>query len=362
MHSGQAKKMMLKKIFAIAAISFAMLSSCKQDTAQGTFGFKYPEQGQSFGLGEDVKVQLDLSQGEQITGVTYLVDGKEVASKGNADAVIIKTQGFAVGYKLVTAIVDHGSAKDTVTINIVLKAGTKPAMFSYKVVNVFPHDTSSYTQGLEYHKGRLLESTGLRGYSTLGWVNLETGKAIQKVKLEPQYFGEGATLIDNKIIMLSWQENIGFVFHAKSLQQIATFPYQNSREGWGLCNDGERLIKSDGTNRIYFLNKETYKEESAIDVYDSEGAVDSINEMEYINGKIYANVYTKNYVVVIDPKSGIVEQRIDFTDLLAKGYTRTPNDVNIDVLNGIAWDKVGKRLFITGKKWPKLFEVTLVPQ
>ncbi|RZK82325.1 MAG: glutaminyl-peptide cyclotransferase [Pedobacter sp.] len=365
MHFGPVKnkiKLLKPATLLVLLIGLFVISSCKDDNIQGGVSFKYPEQGQTFSLGEDVKVSLEVPNGEQVTGATYLVDGEAVALKANADSVVIKTDDFAVGYKLITAIVSRGSVKDTLTINIVMKAGSKPALLGYKVVNVFPHDTSSYTQGLEYHDGKFLESTGLEGQSTLRWVNLQTGQASKKIDLDSQYFGEGSTLVGDKIVMLTWKSNLGFVFDAQSLQQLSTFPYQNSREGWGLAYDGQRLIKSDGSNRIYFLNKNTFKEESAIDVYDNDGPVDSINELEYINGKIYANIYTKDYLVVIDPKSGIVEKKIDLTGLLSKGYSRIPRDSNIDVLNGIAWDKVGKRLFVTGKKWPKLFEITLVPQ
>ncbi|MHA4893445.1 glutaminyl-peptide cyclotransferase [Pedobacter sp. PWIIR3] len=365
MHSGLVKtrnQRFQKLLICMLLPAMLTIGSCKQDAATSTIGFKYPEQGQLFSLGEDVKLALDIPKGQQINSATYLVDGKQVAQKNSADSITIKTEGLSVGYKLISVILDNGSKKDTLTTNIVLKAGTKPALYSYKVVNIFPHDTAAYTQGLEYHNGRFLESTGLEGHSTLRWVNPKTGIPIQKVSIDKQYFGEGSTLVGDKIVMLTWQGNIGFVFDASTLAQKGSFPYQNSREGWGLCFDGKQLIKSDGTNRIYFLNKDSYKEESAIDVYDNEGPVNSINELEYIDGKLYANIYTKDYLVVIDPQSGIVEKKIDMSGLLAKGYKVTDGDKEIDVLNGIAWDKEGKRLYVTGKKWPKLFEITLVPQ
>ena len=360
MHSGQVKYILRSTALLCLSISILAVSSCNETVVTSAVSFKHPEQGQTFGLGDEVKVELDLPKGEVINSATYLLDGKPIETKNSAEPITLKTAGLSVGYKIITAITDNGTKKDTSTINIVLHSGIKPQQFSYKVVNVFPHDTSAYTQGLEYHNGKLLESTGLLGESTLRWVALQSGVALQKVSIDKQYFGEGATLVDDKIVMLTWKGNIGLLFNAKSLEQTGTFPYQNSREGWGLCYDGNQLIKSDGTNRLYFLNKDTYKEESAIDVYDNKGPVDSINELEYIDGKIYANIYTKDIIVVIDPKSGIVEKTIDLSGLLAKGYKRTDVDFNIDVLNGIAWDKQGKRLFVTGKKWPKLFEIELV--
>lgn len=339
---------------------FAVLvwSGCShQEARKDVLGFKLPEQGQTFGLGEEVKVQLDIPAESKVSNVSYLVDGKAVGSRPNRDSFAIKTADLSLGYKLISAVVDNGISKDTVTINIVLKSAIKPAAFTYKVINVFPHDTSSYTQGLEYHDGKFLESTGEYGASSLRWVALESGKALQRIDIDKQYFAEGSTLIGEKIIMLTWQENIGFVYDSKSLKQLSTFPYQNSRQGWGLTHDGQRLIKSDGTNRIWFLNATDYKEEGYIDVYDNVGEVDNLNELEYINGKIYANLYTTDKIAVIDPKTGAIEQYLDMTGLLPA----KDRFANTDVLNGIAWDAVGKRLFVTGKKFDKLFQVELLP-
>ncbi len=361
MHFGQTNTLvkLSKLILLICAVTGITLAvSCKNDgTKSEVPGFKAPEQGQSYGLGEEVKIQLDAPADNKISHVDYLLDGKPAGSKNNGDAFSIKTGDLSLGYKLITAIVDNGSKKDTLTINIVLKSAVKPTTLGYKVINTFPHDTSSYTQGLEYHNGRFLESTGEYGFSTLRWVNLQSGKALQKIDLDKKYFGEGSTLVDDKIILLTWKEDVGFVYDAKSLKQAGTFPYQNSREGWGLTFDGKRIIKSDGTNRIWFLNKENYKEESFVDVYDNNGAVDQLNELEYIDGKIYANIYQTDKIAVIDPKNGSVMNYIDLTGILP-AKDRFPNT---DVLNGVAWDAAGKRLFVTGKKFSKLFQIQLVP-
>lgn len=361
MHFGQPNtflKLSQRISLAVSLFGVVLISSCShQETRKEVLGFKVPEQGQTFGLGEEVQVQLDIPAESNVSKVSYLVDGKTVGSKPNQDSFAIKTADLSLGYKLISAVVDNGSSKDTVTINIVLKSAIKPIEFTYKVLNVFPHDTSSYTQGLQYHNGRFLESTGEYGASTLRWVDLQSGKALEKINIDKQYFAEGSTLIGDKIIMLTWQENIGFVYDAKSLKQLSTFPYQNSRQGWGLTHDGQRLIKSDGTNRIWFLNATDYKEDSYIDVYDNVGEVDNLNELEYIDGKIYANLYTTDKIAVIDPKTGSVEQYIDMTGLLPA----KDRFANTDVLNGIAWDAAGKRLFVTGKKFDKLFQIELLP-
>jgi len=361
MHFGQTNTLVkLPKLILLICLltGIAFVISCKNSGSQTqVLSFKTPEQGQGYGLGEDVKVQLDVPADEKISNISYLLDGKVVGTKNDATALTIKTDSLSLGYKLITAIVDNGSKKDTATINIVLKSAVKPTQFSYKVINTFPHDTSSYTQGLEYHNGRLLESSGEYGFSTLKWVNLQTGKASPKIELDKKFFGEGSTLIGDKIILLTWKEDVGFVYDAKTLKQVGTFPYQNSREGWGLAFDGKRIVKSDGTNRIWFLNKDTYKEESYIDVYDNNGQVDQLNELEVVDGKIYANIYQTDKIAVIDPKSGSVLSYIDLTGILP-AKDRFPNT---DVLNGIAWDAAGKRLFVTGKKFSKLFQIQLVP-
>lgn len=359
MHSGQVKNTF--KAMPIICLLFSLLFavSCKEKSSAPTFSFKMPEQGQAFGLGDEVKIALDVPEGTNVASATYLLDGKEIGSKNSAEGVTLNTKELSLGYKLITAVVDNGTAKDTLTINIELKSSVKPELYGYKIVNTFPHDTSAYTQGLEYHNGRFLESTGQEGHSTIRWVDVTSGKILQQIKLDDQYFGEGSSLVGDKVIMLTWKSRLGLVFDAKSFKQLSTFPYQASMDGWGLCFDGNRLIKSDGTNKIWFLNKDNYAEEGSIVVYDNNGPVDSLNELEYIDGKIYANVYTQNFIVVIDPKTGVIEKKIDFSGLLPADYYKDENSQLNNVLNGIAWDKTGKRLFVTGKKWPHLFEVKL---
>ncbi len=363
MHSGPVNNnLRFTAIVFILSIAFTLLYSCKDKPQVSGVSFATPEQGQKFSLGQSVPVALDIPEGEQVSGVTYLIDGKPAGNSGSAGTFHLKTEGQAVGYKIITAIVDREGTKDTATINILLTSGRAPKEYTYKVIRTYPHDTSSYTQGLEYHGGRLLESTGQEGHSTLRWVDLNSGKALQRIDLEPQYFGEGATLAGDKIPMLTYKQNAGFVYDAKTFKRLGTFPYSTSREGWGLCFDGVHLIMSDGSNRLYFMNKDTYKDEKVIDVYDDKGPVDQLNELELINGKLYANVYQQNYIVVIDPNTGIVEEKIDLNGLLPQGYFKEEIDVLNNVLNGIAWDKQGKRLFVTGKKWPHLFEIAVVPK
>lgn len=352
MHFGQYKYI----FFALLVV--LVFQGCKTEDSI-SFSFKSPDQGQSIKLGDEVTVSVDVPSSVSLKSIKYLLDNELLSEKKDAQALKVHTKDLKLGYRLLTAIIAYNDKTDTISTNIVLKSDITPVSIPYKVVNTFPHDTSAYTQGLSYVDGKLLESTGEKGFSALKWVDLASGKTLKQVKLEDQYFGEGSVKIGDKILMLTWQENIGFVFDANTFTQIGTFQYQNSREGWGLAFDGKQILKTDGTNRIWFLNKDTYKEESFLEVYDSNGEVRDLNEIEFINGKIYANVYQSNNIVIIDPNSGKVEAKIDLSNIVPKNFFKDDYEAQNNVLNGIAWDEKGKRLFVGGKKWPKLFHIEL---
>jgi glutamine cyclotransferase len=228
--------------------------------------------------------------------------------------------------------------------------------YTYEVVHTWPHDRGAFTQGLLYLNGALLESTGLNGQSSLRKVELETGKVLQRVDVPTNYFAEGLALLGNKLFQLTWQNGKGFVYDLDTFHLEKEFYY--SGEGWGLTTDGHVLIMSDGTAQIRFLDPETFGVERVINVTANDQPIPRLNELEYVKGEILANVWKTAKVVRIDPATGKVVGEIDFTGLLAPGdYTDTT-----DVLNGIAYDAAGDRLFITGKCWPKLFEVRLKPK
>jgi glutamine cyclotransferase len=351
MHFGQFK-------FPALIVLLIFFQACK-NTEQVPLSFKSPEPGRTVKVGDEIDLEIDLSPSASLKSINYLLDGVSVFSKTDAKAVKLKTKDLKLGYRIITAIVDHDNQIDTLTINIVLKSDTEPAAFNYTIIKAFPHDTSAYTEGLSYVDGKLLESTGEKGRSLLKWVDLNSGKTLQQTKLDPQYFGEGSLKIGNKIIMLTWQEDLGFIFDATTLKQLGTFPYEKSKEGWGLAFNGEQILRTDGSNRIWLMNKETFKEEGYIEVYDDKEAVDSLNEIEFIDGKIYANVYQTNKIVIINPRSGKIEATIDLSALVPKNFFKSSDEEQQNVLNGIAWDASSKRLFVTGKKWPKLYQIEL---
>ncbi|MGA2554766.1 MAG: glutaminyl-peptide cyclotransferase [Verrucomicrobiota bacterium] len=230
--------------------------------------------------------------------------------------------------------------------------------YGYQVVQVFPHDRTAFTQGLLFHDGKLFESTGLYGHSSLREVGLATGDVLRKWTLPSNYFAEGLTLLDGKLYQLTWKEQKAFVYDLngdpKSFHKVGEFPYAG--QGWGLATDGHWLIMSDGTSTIRFLNPANFAVDHSIQVLKADMPLERLNELEYVKGQIYANIYTTDAVACIDPVSGRVVGMIDFSYLLpAADQTAATN-----VLNGIAYDPAGDRLFVTGKNWPKLFEVRLI--
>ncbi len=227
-------------------------------------------------------------------------------------------------------------------------------VYGYEVVHVFPHDPDAFTQGLLVHDGKLLESTGQAGRSSLRRVELETGKVLQKVDIPPPSFAEGITLLKGKIYQLTWQDQSGFIYDAWTFDKLGEFKYAG--EGWGLANDGQSLILSDGSNRIRFLDPDNFQVRKTIAVFDGKTPVMELNELEYVQGEIYANIWHADRIARIDPQTGKVVGWINLAGLLA------PGDVQDEeaVLNGIAFDEAGGRIFVTGKLWPKLFELKVV--
>jgi glutamine cyclotransferase len=223
------------------------------------------------------------------------------------------------------------------------------------VVKAFPHDPTAFTQGLVFADGIFYESTGLRGFSTLRKVTPETGAVIQQVKVDDRYFAEGLALVGEELLQLTWQEGLGFVYDKKSLKQVRTFSYPT--EGWGMAFDGRHLVMSDGSSSLFFLDPKTQKPVRTLAVRDGGRPVASLNELEFVRGELWANVWQTDRIVRINPATGAVTGWIDLGGLL-RPEARGPGG---DVLNGIAWDKAGDRLFVTGKKWPWLFQIELVP-
>lgn len=226
--------------------------------------------------------------------------------------------------------------------------------YGFEVVAAYPHDREAFTQGLVFDDGALYESTGLNGRSSLRKVNLQTGEVLQRRDIDSQYFAEGLTLFNNQLIQLTWQSNKGFVYDMATFAPLREWRYPT--EGWGLTHDGRQLIMSDGTATLRFLNPETFAVEREITVTDQGQPVVRLNELEYVRGEVFANVWQTDLIARIDPQTGHVNGWIDLSGLLSPAEQQ-----GADVLNGIAYDAAGDRLFVTGKLWPKLFEIKLAP-
>ncbi len=235
----------------------------------------------------------------------------------------------------------------------VAQAPQPPVRYSYEVVAAWPHDPKAFTQGLVFRDGNFLESTGLNGQSTLREEEVKTGRVLKQIAVPAQYFAEGLAVVGDRAYQLTWRSGKGFVYDVDTFRLERDFGYEG--EGWGLATDGRVLILSDGTSRIRFLDPATFQVQRTIEVTQAGKPVDQLNELEWINGEIFANVWQTNEILRIDPATGRVRGAIDFSGLLAP-QDRGPET---DVLNGIAYDPAGDRLFVTGKRWPKIFEVRL---
>ena len=246
----------------------------------------------------------------------------------------------------------------SLTKEIIIFSSIKPKLYSYEIINEFDHDIASYTQGLEFdNEFNLYESTGQYGYSSLRKIDFKTGTILNKLFLDKSFFGEGLTILGNNVFQLTWKQKMGFVYNKNNFELIKSFAYNKSIEGWGLCNDGKRIYKSDGSEKIWILDPETLNELSFISIVTDKKVITKINELEWYNGKIYANTYQYNKEVglIIDPKSGSVEGVIDFKGLKEKVKQHN----KLDVQNGIAFHKKRNTFFVTGKNWSKLFEIKI---
>lgn len=256
-----------------------------------------------------------------------------------------------------TEIPSTGTPSSSASTMEAVAPSQTPLIYDYHVKNIFPHDPLAFTQGLVYWNGVLYEGTGLYGRSSLRKVEVETGAVLQQHDLDAEFFGEGIAVVGDRIFQLTWQNGVGFIYDRDSFEELQRFSY--TTEGWGLTYDGEHLIMSDGTPTIYYLNPDTLQEVRRLRVTLEGQPLPRLNELEYVEGKILANVWQTDYIVQIDPETGVVDGVYDFTGLLQQA---PPFQGSYDVLNGIAYDAENKRLFVTGKLWPYLFEVDGVPR
>lgn len=329
-----------------------LLISCGSNSGQkkSDFIIKTNAEKGNIANNETLKLSLENKKGHTIDSVTYFLGGNKI----NSSAPLTH---FKLGKQTIEATVSFEGEKQTTTTSAVTILNSElPKVYTYKIINEYPHDITSYTQGLEFYNDTLYESTGQLKESKLRKIDYKTGKVIKNIDLGDDYFGEGLTILNNKVFQLTWQNDIGFVYDVNTFEKLSSFKYGNSKEGWGLCNFNNTIYKSDGTEKIWLLNSETLAEQEYIQVYTNKGKIVGINEMEWIDGKIYANRYQKDGVAIINPENGAIIGVVDFKPL--KKLVTQHQD--LDVLNGIAYNPKTKTIFVTGKRWDKLFEVEII--
>lgn len=299
---------------------------------------------------DQITFELRLPKNAVVDSIQYESGGKRIVSP-------LSLKNISLGKHELKATAFKGGKSYSFESPFWVYASEQPSLMKYRVINNFPHDPDAYTQGLEFKDNVLYESTGLNGKSSLRKVDFKSGEVLAEQKLDQVYFGEGITLIDNKIIQLTWRANMGFVYQQDDLKMIHTFPYENSKQGWGLCHDDTVLYKSDGTYQLWTLDPITLNETGKVDVMTPTKSVNKLNELEWVDGLIYANTYQfqKDVVVVIQPKTGAVTAVIDFTGL----RSQLKNNPKAEAFNGIAYHPKRNTFFVTGKFWNRLFEVEL---
>lgn len=336
----------------LTGLLLTLFLACDGENPARGFAVELGKGGRKFTHGETVSIGLKNTSGAAVDSVAYFLDG---ARLNPADGQV-RLEGTQLGEKKLEARVYTAEGDFTLEKEITILAGTAPEIYTYEIVNTFPHDRDAFTQGLEFRGDTLYESTGQKGASSIRKVDFRSGEILARTDLPDTYFGEGLTILGDTLYMLTWQAKTGFLYNPDTLEKLGNFAYGESREGWGLCNNGEYLFKSDGSQRIWKLNPRTLEETGYIETVTDKSVFNKANELEYVDGKIYANVWQRPSMMIIDANSGAIEGVVNFGGLENKV---TQHD-QLDVFNGVAYHRGRETFFVTGKRWDKLFEVRIV--
>lgn len=349
--------MTLYKILAFTLLFF-FLSNCGKTSGTDTdlFSLEIKNPKKNYIPADELSFSVNNKKGADIDSIVYFLNEKRLAVSKNNTETKQELRDQKLGNQILTAKIYSDGDVFEASQNILILSGIKPTLYTYKILETYPHDIHAYTQGLEFKNDTLYESTGTYGESTLRKTDYKTGQVLKNIPLSKEYFAEGLTIVNEKIYQLTWRENIGFIYNLHTLEQTGTFVYGKSKEGWGLCNNGETIFKSDGTEKIWSLNPNNLAETGHIEIYTNTSKINSVNELEWVDGKIYANIFTQGSIAIINPANGAVEGVIDMTDLKDK----VAQHPKLDVLNGIAYKGEPGILYITGKNWDKLFKVEIV--
>ncbi|MFT4698821.1 MAG: glutamine cyclotransferase [Flavobacteriaceae bacterium] len=352
----KSKYMKLYKAVTLITLVF-IINSCGNKTNENDslFSLKINNSKKIYILDDTINLSIENKKNRAIDSVSYSINDLYVGSSKKNTTSEVKLNNQKLGQRIIAAKIYSEGAVFETNHKIKIVAAKKPILYTYTILETYPHDINAFTQGLEFKGDTLIESTGQYKTSTLRKTNYKTGEIYKKVDIGNQYFGEGLTFLNDKIYQLTWREKTGFIYDANTLEKKGTFVYGKSKEGWGLCNNGEKIYKSDGTQRIWQLNSNTLAEEDYIEIYTNTSKIDSVNELEWVEGKIYANIYQKDAIAIVNPNTGAVEGVINLKGLKDK----VTQHKSIDVLNGIAYKGEKNILYITGKKWDKLFKIEI---
>jgi len=331
--------------------------SCGDDSKNpdDVFSISIRDVKKSYKTSDVLQVIIENKKNKTIESITYTIEAVAVTTGNENVEKSISLSDQKMGKRTINALIMANGKEYPVSKEFIITASHPPKLYGYTILESYPHDLNAYTQGLEFENDTLYESTGLRKQSTLRKTNYITGEVLQSEKLADHYFGEGLTIIKGKIYQLTWQANTGFIYNLKTIEKTGTFVYGASKEGWGLCNDGTTIYKSDGTEKIWALNQNTLAEEGYIEIYTNTSKIPKVNELEWVDGKIYANIYQKDAVAIVDPDTGAVEGVIDLKGL----KEQVSQHSKLDVLNGIAYNGEPNILYVTGKNWDKMFKIEI---
>lgn len=331
-----------------------LIASCgsSQNDKLSYFSFNTSLFKEQYQPNESISLEILNNEKKEVDSIIYFVNDAKIATKKGLEKVTLELKNKKLGYQNLKALVYFEGENIETTARVELMSNIEPKLLSYKIVNVFPHDTLSFTEGLEFYRDTLFESIGQYNKSKLLKTNYKTGAIYKSVDLEGNYFGEGITIINNQIIQLTYKELTGFVYNADTWKVEKTFTFDKQVEGWGLTNDGTFLYQSDGTEKIWKMDPKILKMIDYINVYTNTSKIKSVNELEWINGKIYCNIWQKDAIAVVNPDNGAVEAILNLSDL-----RNQVKNSEAEVLNGIAYNPKTKTIFVTGKYWSKMFEI-----
>ena len=345
-----------KLLFITAVVFFYINCEEKIESSNDLFEITIKDAKKTYTTNDTFSVSVINKKTREIDSVAYYMNKNMISSSKKLSETTISLSNQKLGVRSLHAKIYTEENEYDISIKVTILSTITPKLYTYKILEEYPHDIDAYTQGLEFNNGILYESTGQYKKSSLRKTNFETGEVINVVNLSDPYFGEGLTIINNKIYQLTWREKTGFIYNLETMEKKGSFVYGKSKEGWGLCNNGTSIYKSDGTEKIWKLNANTLGEEDYIEIYTNTSKIKSVNELEWVEGKIYANIYEKDAIAIVNPANGAVEGVIDFTSL--KNHV---SKLKIDeVLNGIAYKGEPNILYITGKNWDKLFKVEII--